>query len=152
MASHILTPEQEATAHKLDTAGLALIGAGVAGDVMHRHAAPGSALSRFGGSVHHLGPYLDLAGLAMIAPPVMNRLAQAISPDKPKKPDAPVATGDLETSLAPPSEGVQPPERVLPPGEIPVVGRDPNDPTKIASGPYELGVHAARLLYGGYVP
>lgn len=80
MTSAVLTPEQESIAHKIDTAGLALIGAGVAGQLMHQHGAPGGAIQRLGHQIHEAGPYMDLAGLALIAPPVMHPLAEKLAP------------------------------------------------------------------------
>lgn len=93
MANAALTPDQEAVAHKIDSAGLALIGAGVLGEVMHRHGAAGGMMQRVGHQLHEAGPYMDLAGLAMIAPPVMHPLARKLSPESVEEPVAPGAPG-----------------------------------------------------------
>lgn len=129
MTSAVLTPEQEAVAHKIDTLGLGLIGAGVAGGLMHQHGAPGGLLKALGGKIHDAGPYLDLAGLSLIAPPVMNPLAKKLAPPKAEEilgvdgsaPVSPYVAGQTE---------------------------DPGDrleQAKIAS--YQHGLHAAEYLF-----
>lgn len=132
MASAVLTPEQEAVAHKIDTLGLGLIGAGVAGGLMHQHGAPGGLVRALGGKIHDAGPYLDLAGLSLIAPPVMNPLAKKLAPK-------------AEEVLGVDGSGAPPELRAL--GEIPVAGQpeDRLEEAKIAS--YQHGVRAAQYLF-----
>jgi len=160
--THSLTPDQEAVANKLDTAGLALIGAGVVGEVMHRHGAPGGMVQRIGHALHSTGPYTDLAGLALIAPPVMHPLARAMAPEKPKTPtivDQPRAAGEIPVASTMPDEADAPEDelaaaqeqsRRTPPYEVPP--DEPNaaggelDRSKIAS--YQQGALAARRVFG----
>lgn len=127
-----LTPEQQSVAHHIDTLGLGLIGAGVAGGLMHQHGAPGGLVHALGRRIHDAGPYLDLAGLSLIAPPVMNPLAKKLAP----KAEEVLGGDDAE---------VTPPPRAL--GEIPVAGQtpDPIEHAKIAS--YRYGARAARFLF-----
>lgn len=81
-----LTPEQEEMAHKIDTVGLGLlaapVAAGLAGKLLHN--SPGMA-GRIGRSLEGFhegigGPLTDLAGLALIAPPIMHPLARRLAP------------------------------------------------------------------------
>src|SRR6478609_8093058 len=121
MSSAVLTPEQEAVAHKIDTLGLGLIGAGVAGGLMHQHGAPGGLIQAISKRVHDAGPYLDLAGLSLIAPPVMNPIAKKLAP-KAEDVLGPDGMG-LDPSRTAPTEAEwrAPAPRAL--GEIPVAGQ-----------------------------
>jgi hypothetical protein len=137
-----LTPEQESVAHKIDTLGLGLIGAGVAGGLMHQHGAPGGLVQALGRRIHDAGPYLDLAGLSLIAPPVMNPLAKKLAPKAEEVLGVNGNLGAEPSALASPHEA---PPRAL--GEIPVAGQseDPLEQAKIAS--YRHGARVARSLF-----
>lgn len=131
MSNAALTPEQEAVANKIDTAGLALIGTGVLGGLLHQHGVPGGAVNRAGKALHDVGPYLDLAGLALLAPPVMHRVARKLAPAQQGAPEAPAA---------------------MPMGEIPVAGqqeRPTDDLEALKQASYVLGAAAARSKIAG---
>lgn len=138
-----LTPEQEAITHKLDTAGLAMLGAGVLGGVMQRHSVPRGAMHELGTAMHNAGPYLDLAGLALIAPPVMHGIARRMAPEKPKLApgEIPVAGEPAEHVAATPSE-----QQSLEAQQLEAQQLLQAEHAKIAS--YALGARAARMRHG----
>lgn len=137
-----LTPEQEEMAHKIDTVGLGLlaapVAAGLAGKLLHN--SPGMA-GRIGRSLEGFhegigGPLTDLAGLALIAPPIMHPLARRL---------APVLSPSEEAGVELPKVAFAPEHRDPPPGALtfapkrrgPPAGALTFAPTKRRKGPVE---------------